>query len=164
MPTDRQTESRKKGCGKVGRGSISIQGCWLSRAIKGRETRLTSPAFGASIYDVHTDGGGGSINAAHLRTNGRFCGQGGEGSQQIPKFCGRHMWKPLKIIAASQRCRSSFIDFGLSSYSSRARHRAGRVPAAVAAGLARRFPLQGSPTGFYTGNWSIRYNVWEMSY
>ena len=49
---------------------------------------------GASTYDVRKEGGG-SGNTPTLRTNSIYIlrKEGREG-HKIPKFCGRHIWKP----------------------------------------------------------------------
>ena len=50
--------------------------------------------FGASIYDIRPEGGGGSRNTPNMRTNNiefadRYWGE----VRKLPKLCGCHIWK-----------------------------------------------------------------------
>ena len=49
---------------------------------------------GASIYAFHTEGGGGCQKIPQLCVQTVHSDKGGREGKKIPKFCGRHIWKP----------------------------------------------------------------------
>ena len=67
-----QTSAKTKAITGEYRGGSEAKDCCCClpslRSI-GKQERASEWPLGASIYDVRTEGGGGSINAANLRTN-----------------------------------------------------------------------------------------------
>ena len=63
---------------------------------------VSQPYLRASIYDVRTEGGGGSNNAPNLRSKRvDFADGEGLGEQKISNFCGPHVWKPPRQVGSA---------------------------------------------------------------